>query len=67
MQIQDAKNTLTQLNARHERAKTLLWEVSTLLNKEPVNKGKIAILLTNYRSEMDTLKKETNEILQFLA
>ena len=63
---QDLINQLQYLLKKHENEKEEILQALSTAESTPEQKGKIVLLLTSYRNNLDTLKQETAEAIKMV-
>lgn len=63
---QDLINQLQYLLKKHEDEKEEILQALSTAENTPEQKGKIVLLLTSYRNNLDTLKQETSEAIKMV-
>ena len=63
---QDLIAQIRYIIKKHDTVKENLLKLSSLLDATPEQKGKIAILLSTYRNDLETLKQEAGEAIKMI-
>lgn len=63
---QDLIHQLQFLINKHDAERKELFQALSTVENTPEQKGKIVLLLTSYRNNLDTLKQETAEAIKMV-